>query len=257
VVVDPEFERGQQRRLAVEAAADDQRHTSGHPEAGHRTGIGRLERHAQPFRRLERDGVAQRAVVDAAVTRQDRGIGGEGDEPLGGQRGAQGHLVLGRGAVALQRIEIQFAGLGRRPDHPRETLADQLARLMPLDAPPRRGQVHREPQFHPGRREQAGRALEHALRAGVDVQIAVARRGRREGPRQVIARGAPARGTGMHRIRQSGHGPGHERAQARGGGERVRLHVVDVQREPLEGVAALDVAVRLVAATIDAFERLL
>ena len=99
VRVDAALERAEQRRLAVVAAADDQRHAFGNAEAGdaarRAAARGKRELDAQRVRRAQRVRAGgERPIARAALAREDRAVRDEGDEAARAELAAQVLLVL-------------------------------------------------------------------------------------------------------------------------------------------------------------------
>ena len=130
VIVDPERQRLQQGRLAVVAAAHDQRDPGADSEAAQRSGVWRPQLHRQCRRRLQRPCAGRmRTRVGAAAPRQHAVVGQKRDQPPLAELSAQGDLVLHRLYVGAQAVEVQ----------PPRDVAQRLHRGAGPGGRPRRG----------------------------------------------------------------------------------------------------------------------
>ena len=150
VIVDAPLDRLQQGRLAVVAAADDQRDPARHAQAADRAPVRPVERDRQAVGRLERHRAAgHRPVVDAGAPRQHRAIGDESDQPPVAQLIAQGVGVLRAGHMVQQPGFVVRLGHEGVLDQGGYILEQHLLRLPPQHAAPARRQAGDEARLDP------------------------------------------------------------------------------------------------------------
>ena len=141
--VDAPLDGGQQRRLAVVAAADDDGHPRPDGRAPHPAGVRKLHDGGQRFRRPQWHGAsAHGRITDPGAARKLGAVGEEGDPPVLAHGPRQRAVVLERGNVGGQPFGPPAGQIQGGSHLPGQVTGDDAGGLVPLDGAPARRQGH-------------------------------------------------------------------------------------------------------------------